>query len=125
MGLRIYWVESRSPIISTKCWVSQRATSPVLKSTGSAFENFIRDEYTTLVEVADRIFSTSVDLTYEFAPITISVAPTDGKRLDLVVPIRKGEEGYLGSVWDDEVPIRARTATLETFALDESASVQV
>ncbi|EEB91136.1 hypothetical protein MPER_10554, partial [Moniliophthora perniciosa FA553] len=34
----------------------------VLKSTGSAFHSFIRDEYTTLAEVNDRIFSTSVDL---------------------------------------------------------------
>jgi hypothetical protein len=35
----------------------------VVKSTGSAFENFVVwDEYTTLVEVDCRIFSTSVDL---------------------------------------------------------------
>lgn len=95
-----------------------------MKSTGSAFEHFIRDEYTTLVEVDDRIFSTSVDLTYEFAPIKIS-APTDERKLEFVVPIQKGEDGYIGSVWDDKVPIRARTATLETFALDDSASVQV
>jgi hypothetical protein len=83
-----------------------------------------RSEYTTLVEVNDRIFSTSVDLTYEFAPIKIST-PADEKKLEFVIPIQKGEEGYIGSVWDDEVPIRARTATLETFALDDSASVQV
>jgi len=95
----------------------------ILKSTGSSFEHFIRDEYTTLVEVDDRIFSTSVDITYAFAPIKIP-SPTDEKKLEFVVPVKKGEEGYVGSVWDDEVPIRARTATLETFALDDSASVQ-
>jgi len=95
----------------------------ILKSTGSAFEKFIRDEYTTLVEVDDRIFSTSVDLTYTFEPIRIS-PPTDDKRLDFVIPIQKGEEGYSGSVWDEDVPNRARNATLETFALDDSASVQ-
>jgi urate oxidase len=47
----------------------------VLKSTGSAFENFVRDEYTTLGEVDDRIFSTAVELEYEFAPIKVP-APT-------------------------------------------------
>ncbi|KAJ3807628.1 uricase [Lentinula lateritia] len=46
----------------------------VLKSSGSSFTSFIRDEYTytLLKEVDDRIFSTSVDLNYTFAPISIS-----------------------------------------------------
>jgi urate oxidase len=98
--------------------------SLVLKSTGSAFEGFYRDEYTTLTPVNDRIFSTSVDLTYTFADIALK-APTDEKKFEFVIPLQKGEEGYAGSVWDEEVPARARTATLETFAVDESASVQV
>lgn len=96
----------------------------VLKSTGSSFTNFIRDEFTTLIEVDDRIFSTSIDLNYTFAPIQIQ-SPTDGKKLDFVAPIQKGEKGYEGSVWDDEIPERARIATLDVFATDESASVQV
>jgi len=95
----------------------------VLKSTGSAFTGFYRDEYTTLVEVDDRIFSTSIDLSYTFSNIKIS-APTDEKKLEFIVPLQKGEAGYNGSVWDEEVPSRARAATLETFALDDSASVQ-
>lgn len=33
----------------------------VLKSSGSAFYGFVRDQYTTLAEVNDRIFSTSVE----------------------------------------------------------------
>lgn len=33
----------------------------VLKSSGSAFYGFVRDQYTTLPEVHDRIFSTSVE----------------------------------------------------------------
>ena len=41
------------------------------------------------------------------------------------MPLQQGEAGYNGSVWDEKVPARARTATLETFAVDESASVQV
>ena len=39
--------------------------------------------------------------------------------------MQKGEKGYEGSVWDDGIPERARTATLDIFATDESASVQV
>ncbi|KAF5327821.1 hypothetical protein D9619_005076 [Psilocybe cf. subviscida] len=95
----------------------------VLKTTGSAFENFYRDEFTTLVPVDDRIFSTSVDLTYTFAAIALPT-PADGNKFDFVIPKQKGEAGYAGTVWDDEVGARARKATLEVFAVDESASVQ-
>ncbi|KAJ2916086.1 hypothetical protein MD484_g4319, partial [Candolleomyces efflorescens] len=95
----------------------------VLKSTGSAFENFYKDEYTTLVPVDDRIFSTSVDLSYTFSDIKL-VAPQDDKKLEFQVPLKEGDVGFKGSVWDDSVAARARTATLEVFAVDESASVQ-
>ncbi|KAH0833440.1 hypothetical protein J3R83DRAFT_12554 [Lanmaoa asiatica] len=95
----------------------------VLKSTGSAFEGFVRDEYTTLVEVSDRILSTSVDLEYHFAPFSIPV-PTDPKLLDFGMPNNICEAK--GSVWDAVgVAERARTSTLDIFATDESASVQV
>lgn len=96
---------------------------PVLKSTGSAFEGFVRDEYTTLVEVSERILSTSVDLEYHFTPISIPI-PTDPKLLDFGVPKNIGDAK--GSVWDAlGVAERARTCTLDIFATDESASVQV
>ena len=91
-----------------------------MKSTGSKFEGFLRDEYTTLVEVDDRIFSTSVDLEYAFSEIPLK-APGDAEKLQFVAP--QQVEG--GGVWDEEVPGRARRATLEVFAEDESASVQV
>lgn len=95
----------------------------VLKSTGSAFEGFIRDEYTTLVEVSERILSTSVDLTYTFSPVSIPI-PTDPRLLDFNVPKNLEPEGT-GGVWDASgVAERARTATLDMFATDESASVQ-
>jgi len=45
--------------------------------------------------------------------------------LDFVVPVQKGEKGYEGSVWDEDVFGRARVATLDIFATDDSASVQV
>lgn len=39
----------------------------ILKSSGSAFHSFLRDEFTTLKEVNDRIFSTSVDCKCELS----------------------------------------------------------
>ena len=96
----------------------------MLKSSGSAFTNFIRDEYTTLVEVDDRIFSTSVDLEYVFSSVEI-VSPADPKLLDFALRQGFEVEGQ-GGVWDAQgVAERARKVTLETFAEDESASVQV
>ena len=68
----------------------------------------------------DRIFSTSVDLVYTFAPVAIPL-PKDEKKLELIIPGNVQD----GTVWDEKVPERARKATLEVFAKDESASVQV
>ena len=97
----------------------------VLKSTGSAFENFVRDEYTTLVELDDRIFSTSVDLRYTYGEVAVEF-PKDDKRLNF------GEQNFdrIGTgevdVWEDaRVGARAREITMDVFANDESASVQV
>ena len=36
----------------------------LMKTTGSAFEGFLRDEYTTLPEASDRILATSLDATW-------------------------------------------------------------
>jgi urate oxidase len=102
-----------------------RACSVVLKSTGSAFENFVRDEYTTLGEVDDRIFSTSVELKYAYSDVAVRL-PRDEGRLDF------GEQNFdrggaeEGRAWEDaEVGARAREITMDVFARDESASVQV
>lgn len=117
-----------SDLLGTFCFVFPSIPKfillSVLKSTGSGFTDFIQDEFTTLVPVDDRIFSTSIDLMYTFADISI-VAPKDGKKLVFEVPVKEGEEGYVGSVWDESVFERARKATVEVFAMDESASVQV
>ncbi|KAK4186628.1 putative uricase [Podospora australis] len=78
----------------------------VLKSTGSAFHGFVRDEYTTLPETWDRILSTDVDATWTWKPFPNIAAVAAGvERFD--------------SAFD-----AARTITLKTFSLDESASVQ-
>ncbi|KAH9926521.1 uricase [Amylocystis lapponica] len=93
----------------------------VIKTTGSAFENFVRDEYTTLVEVNDRIFSTAIEVSYVFAPFLVP-APQDEQKLTVEVA---GTDSVSGTPWDSEtVSESARAITLEVFATDESASVQ-
>lgn len=78
----------------------------VLKSTGSAFHNFVRDEYTTLAETWDRILSTDVDASWTW------------KRFPSVAAVQEGVERFdVG--WE-----AARNITMATFANDESASVQ-
>jgi len=104
----------------------------VLKSTGSAFENFVRDEYTTLVEVDDRIFSTSVDLRYTYAEVGVKLPPRGAHEDQGPTVLDFGEETFVRSgtgvihPWEDtKVGARARETTLDVFAHDESASVQV
>jgi urate oxidase len=78
----------------------------VLKSTGSAFHGFVRDEFTTLRETWDRILSTDVDATWKW-----SVFPS---LADVEASTPKFDKA-----WED-----ARNITLKHFAEDESASVQ-
>lgn len=58
-----------------------------MKTTGSSFENFYRDEFTTLPEVSDRIFSTSIALEYIVAlpkdiELTIDNLTKIGEKID-------------------------------------------
>ncbi|KAL8835698.1 MAG: hypothetical protein Q9170_003200 [Blastenia crenularia] len=78
----------------------------VLKSTGSAFHGFIRNEYTALQEVNDRILSTEVDCGWKW--------DTFAAVKDVEAAVPKFDEA-----WNN-----AREITLQTFAKDESASVQ-
>ncbi|KAK9465734.1 hypothetical protein V1512DRAFT_40824 [Lipomyces arxii] len=78
----------------------------VLKSTGSAFYGYIQDKFTTLKETRDRIMSTSVDSVWKFKPYD--------SLDDVKAAADTFAEGYDS----------ARTITLKTFALDDSASVQ-
>ena len=118
-------VHTNTPLIK---WILRRVGRrcfTVLKSTGSAFEHFVRDEYTTLAEVEDRIFSTSVDLMYTYGEVAVRL-PRDDKRLDF------GEQNFDRNgaeevhAWEDaKVGAGAREITMDVFAHDESASVQV
>ena len=78
----------------------------VLKSTGSAFHGFVRDDFTTLPEVWDRILSTSIDAGLTWQTFT---------GLDQV----KKEVPKFDEAWKS-----ARDITFKTFAEDESPSVQ-
>ncbi|KAF2144904.1 uncharacterized protein K452DRAFT_284283 [Aplosporella prunicola CBS 121167] len=78
----------------------------VLKSTGSAFYGFHRDEYTRLPETWDRILSTEVQAEWQW------------KQFSGLQQVRSVVDKF------DEAFVAARKITLDTFAKDESASVQ-
>ena len=78
----------------------------VLKSTGSAFHGFNKDEYTILQETNDRILSTEVDCGWAWKTL--------GKLQDVEATAPKFDK-----TWDS-----ARDITLKTFANDSSPSVQ-
>lgn len=78
----------------------------VLKSTGSAFHGFVRDEFTTLPETWDRILSTDVDCGWTWKTFA---------------SVQKVEEA---TPKFDEAWEKARGITMKTFAEDESPSVQ-
>lgn len=78
----------------------------ILKTTGSAFYGFFKDEWTTLPEVDDRIFSTNVDCVYSWGQFP---------SLEKVVA---------SSETFDKAWAGARQITFETFAEDNSCSVQ-
>ncbi|CAG8504418.1 14093_t:CDS:2 [Funneliformis mosseae] len=75
----------------------------VLKTTGSAFYGFLRDKYTTLTETDDRILSTSIDATWTFNTSNVS---------------------SISQIPYDDIFNSIRQITLDTFATDNSASVQ-
>ncbi|KAF2281506.1 uricase [Westerdykella ornata] len=76
----------------------------VLKSTGSAFHGFHRDEYTRLAETWDRILSTEIEA---------------GWKWKLFKSLAEVEQVDFDAAWQ-----AARDITLKVFAEDNSASVQ-
>ncbi|KXJ94354.1 uricase [Microdochium bolleyi] len=78
----------------------------VLKSTGSQFHGFVRDEFTTLPETWDRILSTDVDATWTWKAFPTLQAVRD-------------KTAAFDKAWND-----AREITLATFAKENSPSVQ-
>jgi urate oxidase len=80
----------------------------VLKTTGSQFHGFVRDEFTTLKETWDRILSTEVDAVWEW------------KKFGGLEEVKQwAAAGKFDKAWE-----LARYVTLKTFCEDNSASVQ-
>jgi urate oxidase len=78
----------------------------VLKSTGSQFWGFLRDEYTTLKETWDRILSTDVAANWQW------------RRFANLSEVKAHFEKF-NAAWE-----AARAITLKTFAEENSPSVQ-
>jgi urate oxidase len=78
----------------------------VLKSTGSAFHGFHRDEFTHLPETWDRILSTAVECGYKW------------KTFGALDEVKRFASSF-NPAWE-----KVREITLSTFAKDDSASVQ-
>jgi len=78
----------------------------VLKTTGSAFYDFHRDEFTQLAETWDRILSTEVESRWTW------------KTFQSLDEVRANKAMF------DEAYAGVKKITLETFAKDNSASVQ-
>jgi urate oxidase len=78
----------------------------VLKGTGSQFHSHIKDDYTILPDVYDRILSTSVDAGWKW------------KTLPGVDQVKAEASKF------DKTLTAAREITMKTFAEDDSASVQ-
>ena len=78
----------------------------VLKSTGSMFHSFYRNEYTALPETMDRILSTSVDAGWKWNAF----------------PAVADVEKVVGQF--DETHAKAREVTFRLFATENSPSVQ-
>ncbi len=57
----------------------------ILKSTGSGFKNFLRDEFATLPDTSDRIFATKLKATWTYAKKPKSHSVTNGKILDAML----------------------------------------
>ena len=78
----------------------------VLKSTGSAFYGFHRDEYTRLPETWDRILSTEVEAEWQW------------NTFKSLAEVKQKEKIF------DQAHTDARKITVETFATENSPSVQ-
>lgn len=59
----------------------------ILKSTGSGFKDFLRDEFTTLPETSDRICATKLKATWTFTKKPKSYSETNGKILDVMLAV--------------------------------------
>jgi urate oxidase len=62
----------------------------VMKTTASGFENFLRDEFTTLPETGDRIFATRLKATWQYRHKPKSYPATNAKILESMLAVFAG-----------------------------------
>ena len=85
----------------------------LLKTTDSGFEHYIKDEYTTLKETNDRIFSTECEVSWKYG------IPSPGSVAGTAAPGGPGPTLDFGRLYED-----IRLNLLQTFATHQSLSVQ-
>jgi urate oxidase len=59
----------------------------IMKTTASGFENFLRDEFTTLPETGDRIFATKLKAAWEYRRKPKNYSATNAKVLDAMLAV--------------------------------------
>jgi urate oxidase len=59
----------------------------ILKTTGSGFENFLRDEYTTLPETADRILATKLKAVWTYTQTPASYGQTNSRIIEAMLDV--------------------------------------
>jgi len=91
-----------------ECVASGIDSLVVLKTTGSGFSSFVRDEFTTLADTDDRILATAIEAEWRYP----------GELLDSTASGAAVEVDWVGC------RERVRTALLDTFARHDSLSVQ-
>lgn len=89
----------------------------VLKTTGSSFEKFHRCQNTTLMNMSDRIFSTTVEVFWKFP--TIIERPSEWSQ-----PVTNRATSALTKIPFDAIASGAKQITLDIFANHNSPSVQ-
>ena len=88
------WSPSRAAAGDRRAWAVSGAQGPhLLKTTGSEFWGFLKDEYTTLQETNDRILATSLVARWRYdTPMSTSTSPTTQIRRDAARAVRRGAQ---------------------------------
>nr|WP_321986539.1 urate oxidase [uncultured Lichenicoccus sp.] len=72
-----------------------------MKSTGSGWENYVQDEYTTLPETSDRISATAMDATWRWSGVPADFAVTNASILGTMLEVfaTTYSRGVQDSLW--------------------------
>jgi urate oxidase len=105
----------------------------ILKTTDSGFEHYIKDQYTTLKETSDRIFSTQCEVSWKYRPSSpglsaLSAQPSSPDQPVLShqasSPDQESSTGHPASPDFTSLYGHIRNKLLQTFSSHKSLSVQ-